>query len=137
LKELQQLLSDEPGTDLTEVRTKAQAAARELGSWLDDLQEGAYRDSLTKPVAPWRVKELARTILAMPVDLQWDGATQHYLALKVFLPARADFRDPLLRLRSELRFEAGYDSPHSFSPTAYANTLRELRQALESSGERP
>jgi hypothetical protein len=137
LKELQQLLSDQPGTDLAEVRTKAQAAGRELGSWLDDLQEGAYRDSLMKSITRSRVKELARTILGMPVDLQWDGATQRYLALKVFLPARADFREPLLRLRSELRFEPGYDSPHSFSPAAYANTLRELRQALESSGERP
>jgi Cytochrome c554 and c-prime len=137
LKELRKLLTDHPGAGLTEVRTKAQAAARELGSWLDDLQEGAYRDSFTKPLAASRVKELARTMLATPADREWDGATQRYLALKALLPDRRDFRDPMLRLRGELRFAPGYDSPHSFSPAAYADELRQLREALESSGERP
>jgi hypothetical protein len=95
--------------DCNEVGAKAGEAAKALDGWLPALRENKSRE-----VLPGLATDLEKARGRLD-DFGWDGAAQLYLGLAAQHPQGAQ-KEFLLRLRKQLEFRPGYQSPKGFAP---------------------
>jgi len=113
--------------------TKLAPAARKAAEDLKKLAEIARNH----PLEPAQLRNLLTLVTSSPVDtLNWDEATQHYLAVAAIARSLADHRgeDPdSLPRRSidgfvqRLRYPAGFDTPRGFTPAGLETLFGTVR----------
>jgi hypothetical protein len=115
-------LMQRPGPDASGVAREAASALKTL----DGLLGRALRSGATSPEVRERMKALAADGARRAGTLDWDEATQFYLALAALYqglcdmgePAPAPVRADLIGLRNRLKgaFPPGFHSPRLFNP---------------------
>ncbi len=103
-----------PDADRRRVGDEAGRAADALAGWVEALREKGYAGDAAA---------LARALDARKKELPgygWDRAAQLYLALAAQAP-EAGRKEFLLKLRKDLEFAPGYDSPRGFGPRRFEN----------------
>jgi hypothetical protein len=149
---LQKYLAEHPRAAPKDVAPKAMSALKELDGWLADLQAAADRDSLGKSIATADVSRLIDAVLANRAsaaelaDLDWDQATQRYLAATALYrgmcnldPARHDrlVEKELGATRDLLLFRRDADGPDRFTPQRFFDSFQRVRAALQRKDSSP